>query len=233
MSLQKGLIIRDGKAIDADWEWRMVIDEVPIAVTPTTFTSTLQAGGLLPLGAYFYKVVAVGLNRESIATVETTQIAAGGNRTIDLNWVAQTYVKEYHVYRGTVTGVYDGYFRTFTNSFSDDGTSVMVTNDSIVPPATNPVAGVALGAGYVGNGDRNVIFYDEMPQVNSLYVAEVNNGIDLIPEKRVLYFSSSIYTSSTSINLNDVLIPANWNTPGSDAGGLEAVSKIQDWAIIP
>ncbi len=230
--MAKGLIIHNGTDLDATWAAMMVIDTIPIAVAPTNFASTLAAGGSLAAGTYYYRVTAIGINGEgAVETVEESQIAAAGNRTINLSWDAQYQVDEYRVYRGVAPGVYTGFYRVFTNSFSDNGLQSMDTS-ATVPPATNPITGVAGSHGGVSwVGKRSIVQLGISPVINHTYIPAVANATDNVPEASKVHVYNDGYDGKIDIDTLSVIEPAAWNTPNSDAGALQAVADIASWSV--
>jgi len=62
---------------------------------------------------------------------EATETIVTATRTIDLTWTAPSgEVDGYRIYRGDATGVYDGFFTSVTNSYSDDGTTSLSADEA-------------------------------------------------------------------------------------------------------
>lgn len=70
-------------------------------------TASALAGGSLPVGSYFYEVVAVLQNGDTLPCAEVTASSAATNNTIKIEWTAPAIsgsVRLYKIYRGTSTG---------------------------------------------------------------------------------------------------------------------------------
>jgi len=246
----KGLAIYQGKVLNSNWDDRMIIDEVPVVIQPVGASATAVAGGSLahPV-TYYYKITAIGINGESVGSTEVNATTSGTNKTIDLAWTAQTYVTEYKVYRGIVAGNYTGYTTVFTNSLADDGTlsfntlgiitppvfpnipptSTMYGLKSIMPPVSNSIAGTQTTyGGITWNGKRSSLIFSQLTIKGYTFIPAVVNDTDNIKAVSKIHIN---YKSNKDIAIDtfSVVYPANWNTPNSDAGVVQAMSDIESW----
>lgn len=74
-----------------------------------------SAGGSLASGTYFYKSSFVTARGESASTIETSVTLTGSNHTVTAFWVgpdpsSDGSIFRVRIYRGTTTGVYDGFW---------------------------------------------------------------------------------------------------------------------------
>ena len=80
-------------------------------------TATATTGGALAANTYYYICGAVTAHGESQTSSEKTVVISGGNNatSITFNAITDDGYKR-HVYRGTASGVYDGYYELPLNS---------------------------------------------------------------------------------------------------------------------
>lgn len=105
-----------------DLTWRN-----PILGIPANPSAVLSAGGTLS-GAKFYKVQAGATGYVSnairgLSATQVTEIAAGGNGTITIDWDAVPLAEFYRVWRGTATNAQTEYYQVTapTTVLVDDG----------------------------------------------------------------------------------------------------------------
>lgn len=73
--------------------------------------SLLESGGnLVESASYFYKVIAIDEDSNRTSSVEVTKTTDNVFKTIQISWAKCDNAREYHLYRGNSSGVYDGYF---------------------------------------------------------------------------------------------------------------------------
>ena len=253
--MRKGLIIHQGSVLNAAWTDRMIIDSVPVSIRPTTLVATVTnpGTGTLAPGTYWYAVTAIGINGESIGSANVSATITALGEIATLTWDAQSYVGEYKIYRGdTVAGSFLGTTRAFTNTLVDNGmrgydttgvlTPVVYPNipptattygaKTIAPPATNSVQGTQTTYGGVTwNGKRSTIFFGQLTVKGYTYLPAIHNDTDTVPEVSKLHLSYK--NKDFSFDMKDVIIPANWNTAGSDAGVVQAISDLESWITAP
>lgn len=71
------------------------------------------------MGSAYYLTIA---KNQEVGYEEVSVTTTGADMKINLTCNAVSNAIEYRVYRGTATGIYDGFFSSATNSFTDDGT---------------------------------------------------------------------------------------------------------------
>jgi hypothetical protein len=110
-------------------------------------------GGTLAAGSYFYKVVAVSLGGDSVASAEATgTVASGTSGSVALTVAAVTGATGYKWYRGTAAGLESLYFSSVGPTFTDIGgagtlgTPNIATNSTITYTPQSAGALVAVGA---------------------------------------------------------------------------------------
>lgn len=135
----------------------------PISSPPEVRTEDImihEFGGDLHKGVYHYAVTAVGVNGESTAYNPFMVNAKYPENIVYIKWNPIPYLNEYRVYRGTVPGVYDGYFTVFTSEgeFYDDGRGVL-NQLSFHPPLVDK---------YAYEGER-IIHRSCVKHISSLY----------------------------------------------------------------
>jgi hypothetical protein len=249
----KGLVIHQGTALNNAWLDRMIIDNVPVSIRPTTLTVTINhpGTGTLPTGTYWYAVTAIGINGESIGSANISAAVTLGD-TVTLNWDTQTYVGQYKIYRGnTVAGNFQGVTHAFTNTFVDDGTvsydttgvltpvvypNIPPTNTAygakiIAPPASNEISGtVTTLGGVTWHGKRSTIFFGQLTVKGYTFIPLVSNDTDTVPSVSKIHLNYK--NKDFSIDTYSVIVPSNWNTPNSDAGVVQAISDLESWVSI-
>ena len=217
-----GIYVEKGTGNDAKF---MIITKTPLAIQPTTFAGAPAAGGSLVADTYYYVVTEMGYNGESKKSAEINVTTAGGNLTAALTWdLASGYsafVSEYRVYRGTTSGVYDGFFRVTTNSFNDDGTFDMDISNT-VPPTSNTITSL----------EKTRIRLDEICTISGLFVPEYSG--DFFGNKRQAINRVELFSTDDKmlarIDIESVLYPTTWNT-GTQAGNEVAKATIASWTI--
>ncbi len=85
-----------------------------------------------------------------VGNEEETQTIVPGTETITLSWTAPGgEIDGYRIYRGSASGVYDGFFvaASTATSFTDDGTTFMTSDEQWFKSDIRLVSGVFLPAG--------------------------------------------------------------------------------------
>lgn len=101
-------------------------------------------GGTLAAASYFYKVTAINVFGETIASAEATVTTTGTTSSVGITWPASTGATSYRIYRGTATGAENVYYTSTTNAFTDTG----AVNTAATPPASATYT-VTMGTGIV------------------------------------------------------------------------------------
>lgn len=126
--------VYNGCDVNTLWTDRIAILQFPEASRPTSLaaTATAAATSSLNAGKYYYAVTAIGMNGESIASLEVNATTDSTDNTVVLTFDEQTGVDEYRVYRGTTSGSYTCYFIArpdgavpATITVTDDGTLML------------------------------------------------------------------------------------------------------------
>lgn len=115
---------------------------VCLAATPASPNSELIAGGSLVNGTtYYYKLVAVDVIGNSIASSEVSGTATVVYGSIRLTCTAVVNARCYKIYRKvSVGGTYQLFDYATTNSYTDDGTVTALRNET--PPTATSVISV-------------------------------------------------------------------------------------------
>lgn len=83
-----------------------------------------------------------------VGNEETTETIAAGTQTVDLTWTAPGGdIDGYRIYRGMATGVYDGFFVSATNSYSDTGATALSADEAWFKDDIRKVSGIFIPAG--------------------------------------------------------------------------------------
>jgi hypothetical protein len=108
------------------------------SASPATITATPVVSGSLDDDTYYYRVAAITMYGEQIASAEANATTAGTQSTVRLSWTAVADAKLYAIYRGLASGdnnlalldiiaakTYDatGAVTANVNSYDDDGTN--------------------------------------------------------------------------------------------------------------
>lgn len=95
-----------------------------------------DGAGTLPEGTYYYIATLVTEAGETSATAEKTVVVTAPNDTVDVSFFTPPGAAGWkrRVYRGTATGVYDGYFETALNATTFTDTNAAFTGVKS-PPA--------------------------------------------------------------------------------------------------
>lgn len=129
--------VYNGCDVNTLWTDRIAILQFPEASRPTSLAATATAASTssLDAGKYYYAVTAIGMNGESIASLEVNATTDSTDNTVVLTWDEQTGVDEYRVYRGTASSNYKCYFiarpdgtTPATITIVDDGTHLLEEN---------------------------------------------------------------------------------------------------------
>jgi hypothetical protein len=97
----------------------------PIVDTPKEVVATATAGGTLPAGAYYYRVVAAMKTAQDLwaYSARSTEVSAtvGAGGRVTLAWAPVAHATSYRIFRGRSPGVADLFFDTGTTGFTDTG----------------------------------------------------------------------------------------------------------------
>jgi hypothetical protein len=146
---------------------------------------------------YIAKNVEVGLATEEVS--DTISVSGKG---ISLSWNAVSDVKEYRIYRGTTSGIYDGFMVTDTNSFIDDGHDILGYDFKRAKRLVNGIS------------------QEFIPQ-------KLDEG-NLIPAKSFVYFEFNRTDKDFALNLQTVTNQPTWNL-NTAAATAQALKDINGW----
>ena len=221
--MKRGIHIQKGSDVGSEYTKFLVVTKAPLALQPSNLSATAGSGGNLFADTYYYALTEIGYNGESKASTEVSATTSGGNLTVNLSWnlaVGYSSYVDYRLYRGTSSGVYDGYFNIpkETTTFSDDGT-ITLDNSSIAPPILNTVTTV----------EHELVKLSDIKKITGLFIADYNGVYDT---KRSGANYVELYGDCRnvmkSIYIDDVLNQPTWNT-GTQAGNEQAKKDIASW----
>jgi hypothetical protein len=112
----------------------------PIVATPGSVSAQAGAGGVLPAGAYYYRVVAAMKTAQDAwaYSERSTEVSAtvGTGGLVKLSWTPVAHATSYRVFRGSSPGTADRYFDTAGTSYTDAGTAAWTAAKKSAPTGT-------------------------------------------------------------------------------------------------
>jgi len=215
--MKKGIIVKKSTDIDPSWITGICIANAPFAYIPQNPTAILvNETSSLPLDTYYYVVTAIGTNGESNISSEVSETTVENSEGITIDWDDQEYIDTYRVYRGTETGVYDGYIEVSESSFTDLGERELNTNQ------TSPVLNMT------SNSTSNKYAYSTAFNLSNAIIC--STSVDNIFKIHLKNESIDFW-----INLSSVLNQPTWYTNGwtiyqQYEGMMQAVRDLTNWA---
>jgi hypothetical protein len=111
-----------------------------IVATPEHLSAHAGAGGALPAGTYFYRVVAAMKTAQDAWAYSdrSTEVSAtaGAGGLVTLAWTPVSHATSYRVFRGRSSGAADRYFDTNVPSYTDTGTAPWTAAKKSPPTGT-------------------------------------------------------------------------------------------------
>jgi len=158
------------------------------SASPTGVSAAAVSGGSLDDDTYYYRVAAITLYGEQIASTEVSATTSGTHNTVRLTWTADSNAKLYAIYKGTATGdnnlglldiiaakSYDSDGKVTGNvtSYDDDGSITSTLTIQPLDSGEEVVYLVNLGTKYglsrpvliptKGDPVDNLLHYEEIP----------------------------------------------------------------------
>jgi hypothetical protein len=222
MNYKNKIEIYNGVDIDPNFTDRIIVRKYPSAVAPTLTLTGAAAGGVLLNGlTYYYAASCVGVNGESKISNEISQaITTGGDNSVEFTMTSATGISVYRIYRGTSTGVYDGFMEISNTSATvtviDAGNFILKTPIMPVPTA-DPLASYS-----------TIRKSDILSVVPIFMEATIVDDLPKASQTKVSLVMRDGH--SYVIDLKLVVNQSTWST-GDENGVMLAVEMLNDWVI--